>query len=264
MAEVNVSRWAVFRHGLAFVLGFSAVFVLLGFGAGLLGGLASLITGSRRILGYAGGVLLVVLGLHTMGVIRIPFLYYDTRKQVQPRPELGYVGSAFMGIVFAAGWSPCIGPILGLVLTLAGNTGSAGRGTVLLVAYSLGLGMPFLLAALLLERMTGLLRRFRKHLHAVELIGGALMVIVGGLLLTNSLQIASQLAALPDLSYDLEEWIAVTYSVGIDNISIPLAALAGLISFMSPCVFPLIPAYIGYLTAQAAGAASVPVTAGSG
>ena len=132
------SRWVVLLHGLFFVLGFSVIFVLLGISAGAIGQLGRQFLQATDWIMRIGGLLIIVLGLHTMGVIRIPFLYYDTRKQTQPKHELGYLGSLFMGVTFSAGWSPCLGPTLAAMLTLGASTGSTGRAALLLTAYALG------------------------------------------------------------------------------------------------------------------------------
>lgn len=184
-------RFTVFLHGVFFVLGFSVVFILLGLGAGVLGSVGGALNRATGIITKVGGILIVILGLHTMGVIRIPFLYYDTRKQAPPRKDLGYAGSSLMGIVFSAGWSPCIGPILGAVLTLGFSGDSVGRAAGLLAAYSAGLGIPFLLAALAMDRATIYMRRFQKHMRKVEIVSGVFLIAVGVLIFTGLLQLLS-------------------------------------------------------------------------
>lgn len=204
------SRVNVFLHGLFFVLGFSLVFMLLGLSAGLLGAIRGAFVSNLRIINYIGGVFIIILGLHTMGVVRIPFLAYDTRKQVTPRSELGYAGSALMGVFFSAGWSPCIGPILGAVLTLGFSEESVGRAAILLGAYSAGLGIPFLLAALAMDRAAEYLRRFQKHMRKVELISGVFLIAVGVLVFTGSLQRILTLPFLDkwiEFAYDLDLWV---------------------------------------------------------
>ena len=135
------NRWVTFSHGLAFVLGFSVVFVLLGVAASSLGGI---LFSMREWLTKIGGVIVVVFGLHMLGIIHIPFLEYDLRPQNAPDRGRGYLSSALMGVFFSAGWSPCVGPVLGAILTLALNGGSVSQGTTLLSAYSAGLAIPFL------------------------------------------------------------------------------------------------------------------------
>ena len=138
-------RWITFSHGLAFVLGFSVVFITLGMAASAAG---HLLYDLRIWLAKIGGIVVIIFGLHMIGVYRIPFLEYDTRIQSLPDRKWGYLSSALMGVVFSAGWSPCVGPVLGAILTLALNGGDIGLGTRLLTAYSAGLAIPFLVAAL--------------------------------------------------------------------------------------------------------------------
>ena len=138
------SRWTTFSHGLAFVIGFSVVFILLGVTTSALG---NLLYNARDWIAKIGGIVVIVFGLHMTGVIRIPFLEYDTRKQELPDPKLGYLSSALMGVFFSAGWSPCVGPVLGAILTLSFTGGSILQGVSLLSSYSAGLAIPFLIAA---------------------------------------------------------------------------------------------------------------------
>nr|MBN1228328.1 sulfite exporter TauE/SafE family protein [Anaerolineae bacterium] len=202
------SRWIVFIHGIFFVLGFTLIFVFLGISAGVIGQLGRQFLQVTDWLLRIGGLLIVVLGLHTMGIIRIPFLYYDTRKQTTPRNELGYLGSLFMGITFSAGWSPCLGPILAALLTLGASTGSAGRAAILLSGYALGLGIPFLLTALLLDRATPQLRKLQKHMRIIEIISGILLIIIGVLIFSGALQqVFARFAAGSDLSLAVDEWL---------------------------------------------------------
>jgi cytochrome c-type biogenesis protein len=210
------SRWIVFLHGIFFVLGFSVIVVLvLGFTAGLLGQLALGVIQSSVWLVRIGGLLIIVLGLHTIGVIRIPFLYYDTRKQSAPKQEWGYFGSFLMGVTFAAGWSPCLGPILSGLAGLALITGSALRSTVLLSAYALGLGIPFLLTALLLDRATGSLHKLRKHMRVIEIVSGVLLIVIGVLMLSGGVQrLSAQFAQFTDLTITLDEWLVTLVGSG--------------------------------------------------
>lgn len=202
------SRWVVLLHGLFFVLGFSVIFVLLGISAGAIGQLGRQFLQATDWIMRIGGLLIIVLGLHTMGVIRIPFLYYDTRKQTQPKHELGYLGSLFMGVTFSAGWSPCLGPILAAMLTLGASTGSTGRAALLLTAYALGLGIPFLATALLLDRMSGQLSRLQKHMRTIELISGILLIIVGVVIFSGALQrLIAPLAGNTDVTIAIDEWL---------------------------------------------------------
>ncbi|MCC7119824.1 MAG: sulfite exporter TauE/SafE family protein [Anaerolineales bacterium] len=185
----RANRWSVFLHGVAFVLGFSVVFVLFGVLASLAGGL---LYDVRTWLARIGGIVVIVFGLHMIGVLHIPFLAYDTRVAEAPDPKFGYFSSALMGVFFSAGWSPCVGPVLGAILTLAFNGGSISQGATLLSAYSIGLGIPFLLAALGIGWVTTILKKYSKVMRYVEIVMGVLLVIVGALLFTGVYEIIAQ------------------------------------------------------------------------
>ncbi len=187
--EVVENRWVTFSHGVAFVLGFSLVFVLLGAAASALG---VLLYDVRIWLARIGGLVVIIFGLHTLGLIRIPFLDYDTRRQMEPNPGLGYLSSALMGVFFSAGWAPCVGPVLGAVLTLALNSARITEGVVLLSAYSIGLAIPFLLAALGVGRVAELMRRYGKAVRILSYVTGVILVIVGVMLLTGTLERLAQ------------------------------------------------------------------------
>jgi cytochrome c-type biogenesis protein len=183
--QVVENRWVTFSHGVAFVVGFSLVFIILGAAASAIG---SLLYDLRGWLARIGGAVVVMFGLHTMGVINIPFLDYDTRTHMMPSPSLGYLSSALMGVFFSAGWAPCVGPVLGAVLTLALNSAKLNQGVILLTAYSAGMAIPFLLAALGIGRVAELMRRHGKLVHYLSIATGALLVVIGILLFTGTLQ----------------------------------------------------------------------------
>ena len=183
------NRWVTFSHGIAFVLGFSFVFVSLGIAASAAGGLLYDI---RGWLAKIGGIVVVIFGLHMIGVFRIKFLEYDTRVNTAPDPKLGYFSSALMGVFFSAGWSPCVGPVLGTILTLAINGGSIATGAKLLTFYSAGLAIPFLLAALGIGWVTIILRKYGKTMRYVEIVMGVLMVIVGIMLFAGTFELMAR------------------------------------------------------------------------
>ena len=185
----NSNRWVTFGHGLAFVFGFSLVFVLLGIAVSVLG---SLVYESRTWIAKIGGVVIVIFGLHMSGLIRIPFLDYELRPQSKFDRPINYLSSMLMGVFFSAGWSPCIGPVLGLILTMALDVGSIGRGTQLLIAYSAGLAIPFLLAAFGIDSITDIFRAKPKLIHTVEVAMGGLMVVVGVLLFFGIFELISR------------------------------------------------------------------------
>ncbi len=174
-----------FTHGLFFVLGFSTVFITLGVATAALGGL--LIDG-RNWLAKIGGIVVIIFGIHMTGLIRIPFLEYDLRPQTAPARKRGYFASFLMGVFFSAGWSPCVGPILGAILTLSLNGGSISQGILLLSSYSAGLAIPFLIASVQIGVVTTVLRRYGKMMHYVEVGMGILLILVGILLLSGQLQ----------------------------------------------------------------------------
>jgi len=177
--EEDSNTWRTFSHGLAFVLGFSVVFIFLGLLAGSLG---RILIDFTEILVKVGAVVVIIFGLHMTNVLRIPFLEYDLRPQTQPERRRGYISSAVMGVFFSAGWSPCVGPILGAILTLSFSHGSTLEGGLLLASYSAGLAIPFLLAATQIGWVTTVLRRYGKVMHYTEIVMGVILIIIGVLL----------------------------------------------------------------------------------
>ena len=176
------NRFITFTHGLAFVLGFSIVFVTLGVATAAFG---SLFFDFRTILAKVGGIIIIIFGLHMIGVFRIKFLEYDTRIQQAPDRKLGYLSSGLMGVFFSAGWAPCVGPVLGAILTLSLNGGSVSQGATLLSAYSAGLAIPFLFAALGVGWVTATLRKYGKLMHYIEIAMGVVLVIIGFMLFSG-------------------------------------------------------------------------------
>ncbi len=192
----KANRRIAFAHGLAFVVGFSIVFILLGVAISALG---SILYEARNWLAKIGGIVVIIFGLHLTGIIRIPFLDYDLRPQSTPDRQRGYIASALMGVFFSAGWSPCVGPVLGAILTLALSGGSISHGVALLTAYSAGLAIPFLLAALGIGWVTTILRRYGKVTHYVEMGMGILLIIVGVMLFLGTFQTLSRFGFFVDL-----------------------------------------------------------------
>ncbi|MBW7884611.1 MAG: sulfite exporter TauE/SafE family protein [Caldilineaceae bacterium] len=273
-----------FYHALAFVVGFSVVFVLLGLAAGLLGqGLSRYLPLIQRV----GALLLVVFALTTLGVFRRLVAYISghsdleqnrlaavtvsalrffdsllyTEKRVTGMHQVnrgwGYFSSIFMGMSFSAGWVPCVGPILASILFIASDSATATTGAFLLFFYSLGLGIPFLITGAAFGRATSLLHRLNRHAGIVSIVSGLFLLYVAYVLWFDQLSLlAGNFAFLNAAVYQMEE--AVTGSLGLSGqvsalgssviLGAPLAVFAGLISFLSPCVLPLIPAYIGYLS----------------
>ncbi|HEX2952707.1 MAG TPA: cytochrome c biogenesis protein CcdA [Bacillota bacterium] len=182
----TVSRKRIILAALYFVLGFSLIFVLLGLTSSFLG---QLLMSHRQRLVQIGGVIVILFGLHQTGLLPIQFLYKEKKFRIN-RPE-GYIGSFLLGIAFAIGWTPCIGPILGSILTLAGSQGDLSQGVLLLSMYSMGLAFPFILLALAFERITLYLSRFKPMMKYLEWASGLLLIVMGILLLTNNLALIS-------------------------------------------------------------------------
>jgi cytochrome c-type biogenesis protein len=289
------SRLVVFLHALAFVIGFSAVFTLLGSLAGLFSqGLSQNSFQSRVQLEEAmrrlGAVILVIFALATLGFVRwlvqrlhaytngdanpmvtallnlLDFfngLFYTEKRVLdlhQVNRGWGYFSSALLGVGFAAGWTPCVGPILGSIWMLAGSNATVGQGATLLAIYSLGLGLPFLITGAAFSSTASLLRRINRHARIVSIVSGIFLLYVAFLLWTDSLGLlATRFVFLNDWVLHLEDSITPVLGAGGDIFSpsilaaTPLAFFAGVISFLSPCVLPLVPAYIGYLSGTALG-----------
>lgn len=180
------ARRDVMLAALLFVLGFSTVFVGLGATASLFG---QLIRQYFGVLSALAGVAIIAMGLHFLGVWRLALLYREARLDV--RKPVGLWGAYVMGLAFAFGWTPCIGPILAAILTIAGAEGTAGRGALLLAVYSAGLGIPFLIAAFAIEPFMEFLGRFKRHLGTVEKVVGVLLIVTGVAFLTGSMQAMS-------------------------------------------------------------------------
>lgn len=185
--QEGVDRRTALTHSLLFVAGFSVVFVLLGASASFLG---QFFRQYEMWIARLGGVVIIVLGLHLVGVLRIAPLMREKRMQVHDKPA-GYMGTVGVGMAFGAGWTPCIGPVLGGILTFAASSDQFWTGVGLLVVYSAGLAIPFLLSALALERFLETFARFRRFLPTVQKASGLLLVGLGILLLTGTFTVLS-------------------------------------------------------------------------
>jgi len=237
----TLTRIRVFFHALIFVASFSLVFIV-GWG-GATTALGQLFGSYKFVIARIGGVLVILFGLATLDIIRIPWFYYDTRPQFNGRTGT-YASSALLGLFFAAGWTPCIGATLGAILTLGVSQNASGQAMWLASGYSLGLGIPFLLLALGLERATGWMRKLSRFRRAFQIAGGVLIISIGVLLVTNWMSLIAIWAFKNKLFIDV-------FSIGSGVPSYLTAILAGALSFFSPCVMPLVPAYLGYLSGHA-------------
>ena len=246
MATETASPWVstpndrlkIFLHALLFVVGFSLIFVI-GWG-GSVTALGQLFGAYKRVIAQIGGVIVIAFGLATLEVIRIPWFYADTRAQYSGQRGT-YGGSALMGIFFAAGWSPCIGATLGAILTMGLSQQTVGQAMWLASGYSLGLGIPFLAMALGLERASGWVKRMRPYQNYFKIASGVFIITIGVLLMTNTMSLIAIWAF--KNGYFIESFS--TYAAEPTYFT---AIVAGLLSFLSPCVLPLVPAYLGYLS----------------
>ena len=180
----RLARRRVVVAAAAFVAGFTTVFVLLGATASALG---QAVRQYMDLLAYAAGIAIILMGLHFLGVFRIPLLYREARVTVARKPA-GPLGAYLIGLAFGFGWTPCIGPVLAAILAVAGSRDTVGEGAFLLGVYSLGLGLPFMAAALFAGPFMGLMRRFRAHMGLVEKGMGGLLVLTGVAFLTGQIE----------------------------------------------------------------------------
>jgi cytochrome c-type biogenesis protein len=266
-------RWRTFSHALAFVSGFSLVFVVLGASVAFFGFAFNRV---MPAIVKIGGLILILFGLYVAGALSwigkqlrtkgwdrgaigrgylalvdglARLLYTEGRVQVRADRSWGYLSSFMMGIFFSAGWIPCIGPVLAGIYLLASDTQTVAQGALLLLAYSAGLGIPFLLTGLAFSTMTGWLHRVNRHLAIVSKITGLFLIFIGILLFMDRLTfITSSIVSRFGTGLASVELGGTGLSGAV---TIPIAVLAGLLSFLSPCVLPLVPAYIGYLSGTA-------------
>jgi cytochrome c-type biogenesis protein len=179
----HLVRKRLMAHSLLFIGGFTLIFVLLGASATFLG---SFLRENMAIMRKVGAILIILFGLHVCGLLPINLLLGEKRINIRNKPA-GYLGSMLVGVTFAAGWTPCIGPILASILMVAAAESTVYHGIVLLLVYSLGLGIPFFLSALAIHRFLGLFNRFKKYIRIFEIITGILLIIVGILIFTDKL-----------------------------------------------------------------------------
>jgi cytochrome c-type biogenesis protein len=175
-------RWATMLHSTLFISGFSTVFILMGASASYLG---QVLIEYQSWIMKGGGVLIIILGIHFTGIINLPFLQMEKRFELRKKP-LGYLGSFLVGVVFAAGWTPCIGPILSTILIYASTSKDSTTGVYLLTVYSMGLGIPFFLSSLALSTFLSAFERIKRHMRWITLISGIFLILIGILFLTDT------------------------------------------------------------------------------
>ncbi len=219
--------------------GFTLVFVVGWGGAATL--LGQLFGQYKTVLGRIGGLVVILFGLITIGVLRIPFLSMDTRPQMKQSGSNRLLNSGIIGVLFAAGWTPCIGTTLGAILTLGFSLETSSQAMLLSSGYAIGLGVPFLVLALLLERSLGIVRKLGRYLKVFQWLSGIFLIVIGVLMLTDQITLIAIWATKNGFYLDLPlgGTAAPTYIAAI---------AAGALSFLSPCVLPLVPAYLGYLS----------------
>jgi cytochrome c-type biogenesis protein len=286
-AAAPAGRWTTFAHSVAFVLGFTTVFVILGSAVGFLGHNLNV---WMPLIQKMGAVLLVIFAFITVGLVSrlaawlrrsatfqanpaaqavvnvlewVSALMYTERRVTDMHSvnrNWGYASSFVLGVSFSAGWVPCVGPILASIFFLASDSATVLQGAGLLAIYSLGLGIPFLITGLALNRMSPWLRRLNQHAGIISLISGLFMLYVAWLLWFDRLgSLTTHFAWLNSFVLNIENSVSAVSGTGGNIVSAsminaaPLAFFAGLISFISPCVLPLVPAYIGYLTGASVG-----------
>jgi cytochrome c-type biogenesis protein len=175
-------RWVTVSHSLLFILGFSSIFILMGASASYLG---QLLTEYQYWIMKAGGVLIIILGIQFTGIINLPFLQIEKRFELRKKP-LGYLGSFLVGVAFAAGWTPCIGPILSTILLYASTSKSFTTGVLLLSIYSAGLGVPFLLSSLAFNSFLSAFEKIKRYMRVITIVSGLFLIGIGILFLTDT------------------------------------------------------------------------------
>lgn len=231
---------SIFFSSVFFVLGFSVVFSVVGV---LLQSVLSGISGSVQVwLGRIGGIVIILFGLYLIGLIRPKFLEKEHKIRVKRKFKSKYVGAFVFGAAFAVGWTPCVGAILGAILTLAAT--QPGSAFFLMFSYSLGLGIPFLLVGAFTNKAQRIISKAGKWLRYVNIVFGVVLILLGVFVFT------SQLALIANFEFVSEFLINLNIGsggMGEGGLNIIVAFFAGIVSFLSPCVLPLIPAFLAYL-----------------
>ena len=231
--EQSIVRKSVVNT-LFFILGFTVIFVMLGAGASTL---STFLARYMRLITIVGGAVIIILSLQVMGLFVIPFLNYERRARFRNKRG-GVIGAFLIGITFAAAWTPCIGPILSSILILAATKDTALKGILLLATYSIGLGVPFLFAVIAFSSFLSFSDFLKRNFRTIKVVSGVLLLAIGIMLILGQFQMLSRyLSFIPDYSL-----------IQSNRVSLLIALLAGFISFISPCVLPLIPSYLTFIT----------------
>ncbi len=235
-------RWDVFVSAVFFVLGFSVIFSLVG--VLLQSVLSSVSYSAQQWLGRIGGVIIILFGLYLIGLLKLSFLEREYKfKAVKLKSK--YLTSFVFGAAFAVGWTPCVGAVLGAVLTLAIT--QPGQAFFLLLSYSLGLGLPFLIVGLFVNKARAWIERSARVVKYLSLFFGVVLILMGILVFTN------QLSRVANLAFAADFLLALDVGVSAMSLNLGIAFFAGLVSFLSPCVLPLIPAFLSYLASVRVG-----------
>ena len=230
-------QWRIFLASVFFVLGFSLVFSLLGV---LLQSVLSSVADSVQLwLERIGGTIIILFGIYLLGLLDIPFLQQEHKLKVKRKFNSMYVTSFVFGAAFAVGWTPCVGAVLGAILALAVTSPSSAF--FLMLSYSLGLGIPFLLVGAFTAQAQKLIKKSGKIFSYLKYIFGTILIAVGILVFTN------QLSRLANLAFVANILISLNVTAPMGALNLGIAFFAGLVSFLSPCVLPLIPAFLSYL-----------------
>jgi len=232
-------NWRIFIASVFFVLGFSVIFSLVG--VLLQSVLADVATSVQVWLGRIGGVIIILFGIYLLGLIKIPFLEQEHKLKVKWKFNSMYLTSFIFGAAFAVGWTPCVGAVLGAVLTLAAT--QPGTAFFLMLSYSLGLGIPFLAVGLFTNQAQKVIKKSEKLITYLKYLFGLILILLGILVFVNQL---SRIANLAFASAFLIKLNLGSVGMGM-SLSLGVAFAAGLVSFLSPCVLPLIPAFLSYL-----------------
>lgn len=241
--------YKVMSNSLMFIAGFSIIFIFV-IGS-LAGSLSEFFTNYTDIINKILGVIVFLLGIHMLGIFKITALMSEKRYQMGER-KFGLAGSLVVGMAFAFGWTPCIGPILAAIFALAQDSGSYWTSLLLMTFYSLGLAIPFLITALALNKFLLWFQKFKQHFRKVEIFSGILVIGIGVLIFTGGLGSLNQyFTGLGELESGIED--KVIGDTDNSQINLLFAFIGGLISFLSPCVLPLVPMYLSYISGVSIG-----------